>query len=76
MKEIIDEMTEHKAKTVFYEYGRSDKIAKTIAEQIGGNFKAISTLEVLSQEDIQKGSEYLSLMEMNLKNIVDSFEGR
>lgn len=76
MKEIVDIMNEHGIKTVFYEYGGSDKVANSIANEIGGNVKAISTLEVISKEDREKGDDYLSLMKMNLDNILDSFEGR
>lgn len=76
MKEIVDIMNEHDIKTVFYEYGGSDKVANSIANEIGGNVKAISTLEVISKEDREKGDDYLSLMKMNLDNILDSFEGR
>ena len=76
MKEIVDTMKEHNIKTVFYEYGGSDKVANSIAKEIGGNVKAISTLEVISKENRDKGDDYLSLMKMNLDNIIDSFEGR
>ena len=76
MKEIVDIMKEHNIKTVFYEYGGSDKVANSIAKEIGGNVKAISTLEVISKENRDKGDDYLSLMKMNLDNIIDSFEGR
>ena len=74
--EIVDLMKEHKINTVFYEYGKSDKIAQTIAAELGGNVKPISTLEVIGQGDVDKGNDYLSLMEMNLQNILDSFEGK
>lgn len=76
MKEIVDEMKHHEVKVVFYEYKKSDKIAKAIANEIGGNVKEITTLEVISDEDLKNGEDYISLMKMNLKNIVDSFEGR
>lgn len=74
--EIVELMKENKVNTVFYEYGKSDKVANTIAAELGGNVKPISTLEVIGQEDVDKGNDYLSLMEMNLQNILDSFEGK
>lgn len=76
MREIIEEMNKKGVKTVFYEFGKSDKVAKIIAKEVGGNVKPISTLEVLSEEEISKGSDYISLMRMNLNNIIDSFEGK
>lgn len=74
--EIVSLLKENNIKTVFYEYGESDKTAQTIANEIGGSIKPISSLEVISQEDIDKGEDYISLMRMNLKNISDSFEGK
>lgn len=76
MAEIVDIMNKEQTKTVFYEYGKSDKVASTIAAEIGGNIKPISTLEVLNEQDLESGKDYLSLMEMNLQNILDSFEGK
>ncbi|WP_282926627.1 metal ABC transporter substrate-binding protein [Helcococcus kunzii] len=76
MKEIVDKMKENNVKTVFYEYNKSDKVAKSIANEIGGNVKEITTLEVISDKDASAGADYISLMKMNLKNIVDSFEGK
>ena len=74
--EIIDIMKDNNISTVFYEYGRSDKVANSIASEISGNVKEISTLEVLTELDFNDGKDYLTLMEMNLQNILDSFEGK
>ncbi|MDO5027130.1 MAG: zinc ABC transporter substrate-binding protein, partial [Tissierellia bacterium] len=74
--EISKIMKEKNITTVFYDLGKSDKAAQTIAKETGANVKAISTLEVLSDEDQKEARDLLSLMEMNLQNILDSFEGK
>lgn len=74
MKEVIDEMVEKGISTVFYEYGQSDKIAQSIASEIDGNVLPITTLETISQEDIDAGNDYISLLRMNLENLIKSFE--
>ncbi|MFM1514944.1 metal ABC transporter substrate-binding protein [Helcococcus ovis] len=74
LKEIVEEMKKNNISTVFYEYKKSDKIAKAIANEIGGDVKPISTLEVITQQDIDNGDDYISLMKMNYKNLADSFE--
>lgn len=74
MAEIIDAMKTNDVNTVFYEYGKSDKVAQAIASEINGKVKPISTIEVITDEDVAKGNDYFSLMEMNLNNIIDSFE--
>lgn len=74
MKEIVDIMKSKNINTVFYEYGQSDKIAQTIAEEVNGKVLSISTLEVITQKDVDNGMDYIKLLEMNLENLVTSFE--
>lgn len=74
MKEIVDIMKSKNINTVFYEYGQSDKIAQTIAEEVNGKVLPISTLEVITQKDVDNGMDYIKLLEMNLENLVTSFE--
>lgn len=74
MKEVVDLMKSNKINTVFYEYGQSSKIAESIANEIGGNVKPISTLEVITEKDINNGSDYITLLRLNLKNLVESFK--
>lgn len=74
MKEIVDIMKNKNINTVFYEYGQSDKIAQTIAEEVNGKVLPISTLEVITQKDVDNGMDYIKLLEMNLENLVTSFE--
>lgn len=70
MKQVVDIMKENEIDTVFYEYGQSDKVANSIASEIGGKVLPISTLEIITQEDIDEGVDYISLLEMNLENLV------
>ena len=74
MKEIVDIMKNKNINTVFYEYGQSDKIAQTVAEEVNGKVLPISTLEVITQKDVDDGMDYIKLLEMNLENLVTSFE--
>lgn len=74
MKEIVDIMKSKNINTVFYEYGQSDKIAQTIAEEVNGKVLSISTLEVITQKDVDNGMDYIKLLKMNLENLVTSFE--
>ena len=74
MKEIVDIMKNKNINTVFYEYGQSDKIAQTVAEEVNGKVLPISTLEVITQKDVDNGMDYIKLLEMNLENLVTSFE--
>lgn len=74
--EVSEIMKKKNISTVFYDYGKSDKAAQTIAKETGAKVKPISTLEVITDEEVQKGNDLFNLVEMNLKNILDSFEGK
>ncbi len=74
--EISEIMKEKEIETVFYDFGKSDKAAQTIANEIKGKVKPISTLEVITDEDVKAGKDLFTLIEMNLQNILDSFEGK
>lgn len=74
--EVSEIMKKKNISTVFYDYGKSDKAAQTIAKETGAKVKPISTLEVITDEEVQKGNDLFKLVEMNLKNILDSFEGK
>lgn len=74
--EVSKIMKDNNITTVFYDLGKSDKAAQTIAKETGAKVKDISTLEVITDQDIKEGKDLLSLMEMNLQNILDSFEGK
>ena len=72
--EITDIMQERGLSTVFYEYGKDPRMAEAIANEIGGQARPISTLEVITDLQLEVGDDYLSLMEMNISNILESFK--
>lgn len=69
LKEIIDEMKEHKVKTVFYEFKGSDAVAKTIAAETNAKIDTINTLEANSENE-----DYLTTYKSNLDKILESFK--
>lgn len=69
MQEAIHFCKEHNINTIFYEYGESDKIAQTLASEINGVVKPLSSIEFEAKDS---GESYLELMEMNLNNISES----
>ncbi|QQK07973.1 metal ABC transporter solute-binding protein, Zn/Mn family [Miniphocaeibacter halophilus] len=71
---IVDVAKNNNINTVFYEYGGSEKIAKTIAKEIDGKIKEIYSLENITEELIKNKDNYYTLMEKNLNNILESFK--
>lgn len=72
--EIVDLANKEDIKYVFYEYNENKKLSENIAKEIGGDIKEIYTLENISKEQLENNEDYISLMEKNLNNILESFK--
>lgn len=66
MEEIIQFAKKHQVKTIFFEELVSPKVAETIADEIGASAEVLNPLEGLSDEDLEAGEDYFSVMEANL----------
>ena len=71
---IVDTAKSEGIKTVFYEGEGSGKVPQTIAKEIGGKAMPIHTLEFITDEQEKNGENYLTMMEENFKNILESFK--
>lgn len=60
--------------TVFYEYGKPPKEAKTLAEELGGDIKPLASMEFITKEQQDNNQGYIELIEMNLKNLYESMK--
>jgi len=67
MAEITNFARKNNIKIIFFEESAGNKLAKTIADEVGGETMALNTLERLSDEDIKSGKDYFSVMKDNLK---------
>lgn len=70
MSEIISIIKDNNIKVVFFEELLSPKVAQTIADETGAQMLELNPFEGLSEEDIQAGKDYLSVMRENLDNLV------
>lgn len=70
MAEIIDFAKEKNIKTIFFEELVSPKVAETIASEIGASTDVLNPLEGLTQEEINAGGDYISVMEKNLEALL------
>lgn len=67
MSEIINIGKENKTTHIFYEEMESQKTAQTIADELGAETAVLYSIEGISEEDIQSGADYFSLMYKNLE---------
>ena len=67
MEEIVRFAEENHVRTVFFEELVSPKVAETIAREIGADTQVLNPLEGLSEEQLEAGEDYMSVMRDNLE---------
>lgn len=67
MAEILRFAKEHDVQVIFFEQTASDKVAKTIADQLGVRTDVLTPIESLSDQQVADGMDYISVMRQNLK---------
>ena len=72
--EIIQFAKEHEIKVIFFEELVSSKVADTIADAIGAKTGVLSPLEGLSDEQLQNGADYFSVMRENLSALKEALQ--
>src|SRR5919106_1642109 len=63
---LVDEVEEEGATTVFFETLVSPKLAQTVAREAGVDTAVLNPLEGLTEEQIDEGADYFSIMRENL----------
>jgi zinc transport system substrate-binding protein len=66
LHEVVDEVREHDATTVFFETLVSPRLAKTVAREVGARTDALNPLEGLTEAELDRGEDYFSVMRANL----------
>ena len=74
IKKAVDFSKTKNITTVFYEYGKPPKEAKTLAEELGGDIKPLASMEFITKEQQDNNQGYIELIEMNLKNLYESMK--
>ncbi|MBD7967918.1 zinc ABC transporter substrate-binding protein [Paenibacillus sp. Sa2BVA9] len=59
---------------IFFEELVSDKLAKTLASEAGVETMVLNPVEGLTQEQLENGDNYFTLMEKNLQNLVTALQ--
>jgi zinc transport system substrate-binding protein len=63
---IIDQVEESGAKTIFFETLVSPRIAETVARETGAETAVLNPLEGLTEEELDSGANYFTVMRRNL----------
>ena len=67
MEEVIEYAKKYDIHTIFFEELASPKVAKTVAKEVDAVTAVLNPIEGLSEEDIQAGEDYFSVMRKNLE---------
>jgi zinc transport system substrate-binding protein len=72
LEQLVHEVEEEGATTVFFETLVSPRLAETVAREAGAETAALDPLEGLGQEELDAGQDYLSVMRENLDTLRDA----
>ena len=67
MQEVIEYAKKYDIHTIFFEELASPKVAKTVAKEVDAVTAVLNPIEGLSEEDIEAGEDYFSVMRKNLE---------
>lgn len=71
MAEIITFIKSNNVRAIFYEEFSSSKLVNSIAKETGIKILTLNPIESLSEENIDSGEDYFSIMEKNLISLSD-----
>ena len=66
LAELTKYIKENEIKIIYFEENATEKIAKTLADETGAIAEVLSPIESLTQEEMDKGEDYISVMKENL----------
>lgn len=72
MAEIVEFAREHDVQVIFFETLASSKVAETIAREIGARTAVLNPLEGLTEEQLEAGEDYFTVMRQNLAALIDA----
>ncbi len=71
---IMETIKEYNVSTIFYEELASDELAKNIASELGIKVDTLNPIEGLTEEELNNGEDYLSVMKDNLTKIKEALK--
>lgn len=74
LAEIATFAKENNVKYIFFESLVSPKLSETIAQEVGAKTMVLDPVEGITDEDMQNGKDYFSIMNENLNNLKIALE--
>ncbi len=67
LAELKDYVEDNDIQYIYFEENASDKIAKTLSDEVGVKLEVLNPLESLTDEQMDNGEDYISVMKDNLQ---------
>jgi zinc transport system substrate-binding protein len=74
IREILRLVRQHNVRVIYYETLVSPKVAATIAREVGARTQVLNPVEGLTDAEIRQGKDYVSIMEENLRSLVQGLD--
>lgn len=74
IREILRLVRQHGLRIIYYETLASPRVAAVIAREVGARILVLNPLEGLTDEDLKRGRDYLSVTDENLRNLVQGLD--
>lgn len=72
LAEIVKTIREKNVNSIFYEEFINPKVSETVANEVGAKLYVLSPAETISQEQIENGEDYLTVMRKNLETLKEA----
>ena len=74
LEDVVEDVRAHDATTVFFETLVSPRLADTVARETDASTAVLNPLEGLTEEELDRGEDYFSLMRANLQTLREALE--
>ncbi len=74
IREILRLARQHGLHIIYYETLASPRVAAAIAREIGARTLVLNPIEGLTDQELKQGKDYLSVMDENLRNLVQGLD--
>lgn len=74
LSELKHYVDDHQVKVIYFEENASSKVAETLSKETGVKLKVLNPLESLTEKQIKKGEDYVSVMRENLDALKESIK--
>jgi zinc transport system substrate-binding protein len=74
IREILRLVRQHGVRVIYYEPLVSPRVASAIAREVGARTLVLNPIEGLTDQEMRQGKHYISIMQENLRNLVQGLD--